>query len=299
MKVPPQMPPIPAHARMQITEERHSPGKAGSLARERAGGEGLPNKVQDEMDEIWTALRQVVDPELDQSVVDLGFVSHVQVADAAAGIVFRLPTFWCSANFAWIMAEDIRLALQALPWLRRADIRLVDHFAADRINRGMAAGQSFRATFGVEAGGDLAALRATFRRKAFLGRMSALIEALRKRRWSDERIVRVEIAEVADLRRDPSIRPLVDRHLELRAFFGGSCETHELAFRTAEGDAIPTAGLSAYLRDIRMTRRGVEANGEMCRILLAERYRDPALCGDRGPGNPTGYTPPPAGSVLV
>ena len=43
------------------------------------------------------------------------------------------PSFF-SANFAWIMAEDMRLALDMLPWLRRADIRLVDHFAADQIN---------------------------------------------------------------------------------------------------------------------------------------------------------------------
>jgi hypothetical protein len=72
--------------------------------------------------------------------------------------------------------------------------------------------------------------------------------------------------------RQTPIRPLVDRYLELRAFFGGACEAGDTAFRTADGDPITAAELPAYLRDIRMTRRGVEANGEMCRILLAERY---------------------------
>src|SRR5690242_8660480 len=92
------------------------------------------------IDQIRAALRNVLDPELDESIVELGFVADVAVADDTATIAFRLPTFWCSANFAWIMAEDMRLALAALPWLRRADIRLVDHFAAEAINRGIAAG---------------------------------------------------------------------------------------------------------------------------------------------------------------
>jgi hypothetical protein len=198
-------------------------------------------------------------------------MSEVSVVDAAATVTFRLPTFWCSANFAWIMAEDVRLALAGLPWLRRADIRLLDHFASDKINQGIAGGQSFRETFLGEAGGDLAELRATFRRKAFLGRMSALIEALRDLGWSDERIVTVQIGDLAEVEEQAS-RPVIDRYLELRAFFGGPCQPSDAAFRTAEGEPLTAAQLPVYLRDIRMTRRGVEANGEMCRILLAERY---------------------------
>lgn len=249
--------------------------------------------------QVWIALRRVGDPELDESIVDLCFLSAVSVVGDTAEVVFRLPTFWCSANFAWIMAEDMRLALQELPWLRRIDVRLIDHFAADRINRGIAAGLSFRETFAGEAGGDLGELRATFRRKAFLGRMSALIEALREHGWRDAAIVTARIADLAVMRSEPPFRSLVDRYLELRAFFGGPCEADDVAFRSAEGNPIPASGLPAYLRDIRMTRRGVEANGEMCRILLAERYGGPTARGDGDADavDPIGCTPPPAGSA--
>jgi metal-sulfur cluster biosynthetic enzyme len=222
--------------------------------------------------QVLAALHDVLDPELDQSLVALGFISDIAVVDEVVTIVFRLPTFWCSANFAWIMAEDIRLALGALPWLRHADIRLLDHFASDKINQGIAGGWSFRETFLGEAGGDLGELRATFRRKAFLGRMSALIEALRELGWSDERIAATQIGDLAEVDNPAPFRRLIDRYLELRAFFGGPCQPGDAAFRTAKGDVIVAARLSAYLRDIRMTRRGIEANGEMCRILLAERY---------------------------
>jgi len=266
------------------------PGQdVGSPALQDGDGQGA--------EQVWTALRQVADPELDESIVALGFVSAVNVAGDTAEVVFRLPTFWCSTNFAWIMAEDARLALQELPWLRLADICLIDHFAADRINRGIADGLSFRETFAGEAGGDLGELRATFRRKAFLGRMSALIEALREHGWSDERIVTARIADLEEMRGTPPLRSPVDRYMEQRAFFGGSCQADDVAFRTAEGDPIPASGLPAYLRDIRMTRRGVEANGEMCRILLAERYGEPTAQGDGGAGDLTGCTPPPERSV--
>jgi metal-sulfur cluster biosynthetic enzyme len=243
-----------------------------------AAGQGSASRT----DEARAALRQVLDPELDQSVVELGFIADLVVVGDTVSVTFRLPTFWCSANFAWIMAEDMRLALAALPWLKAADIRLADHFASDKINEGIARNRSFRETFADEAGDDLAGLRATFRRKAYLGRMSALIEGLRELGWRDEVIVDATLGGLAAVDAGSPVRPLIDRYLELRAFFGGACRAGDAAFRTAEGEPIHAARLPAYLRDIRMTRRGVEANGEMCRILLAERYRDGgAAQGDR------------------
>ena len=239
-----------------------------------------PLANQPRREQVYAALHGVLDPELDRSVVELGFTFDVSVVDDTATVTFRLPTFWCSANFAWIIAEDMRLALGAVPGLRRAEIRLVDHFASDRINQGIAGGLSFRDTFLGEAGGDLAELRATFRRKAFLGRMSALIEALRDLGWSDERIAAAQIGDLAKIEEQASARPLVDRYFELRAYFGGPCQPRDAAFRTAAGEALMAAQLPAYLRDIRMTRRGVEANGEMCRILLAERYEGSGRRGD-------------------
>ena len=106
--------------------------------------------------------------------------------------------------------------------------------------------------------------------------MSALIEALREHGWSDDRIVTTRIGDLAEIDKQTPVRPLIDRYLELRSFFGGPCQAGDAAFRAGGGDPIPARALPAYLRDIRMTRRGVEANGEMCRILLAERYADGA-----------------------
>jgi metal-sulfur cluster biosynthetic enzyme len=221
---------------------------------------------EERLAEVRAALDAVTDPELDRSVIDLDFVTATEIEGDRVAVAFRLPTYWCSAGFAWIMAEDMRAALLRLPWVRNAEVRLVDHFAAARINPGVAAGAGFAAAFEVEAAGDLAALRETFRRKAYLGRMSALIEALRRIGMADDAIAALTLAELAAA---PVEAGLAARYLELRALYGGPAGEGDPAFRTPDGAAIPDLG--AWLRDIRMTRRSVEANGEMCRILLKGR----------------------------
>jgi metal-sulfur cluster biosynthetic enzyme len=237
--------------------------------------------------EILAALRPVTDPELDESVVELGFIGEISIEGDRVRISFRLPTFWCAANFAFVMAEDMREAVHSLDWLEGVEINLVDHFAADRINAGIAQRMGFGETFGPEAAGELTALRESFRRKAYLGRMSALIERLRERSRSAVEIVSTRIGDLEVARDDPGLDRAIARFLELRAVYGGCAERGEAAFRTPEGEAIAADRLSVYLRDIRMARRSAEANGEMCRMLLKARYdgasapdelRSPAIC---------------------
>jgi metal-sulfur cluster biosynthetic enzyme len=226
--------------------------------------------------EARAALDTVLDPELDESVVALGFVDRMAVNGATVAVTFRLPTAWCSLNFAWIMAEDMRAALGRLDWVEQTDIRLVDHFAAGKINAGIADGRGFAEAFGADAGGDLSALRHTFRRKAFLGRMSTLIEALRSAGHDDAAILALTVGALGEMKTDPSLTAPIVRYLALRDAFGGPAGADDPAFRTAEGVVINPARLTEFLRDIRMTRRGVEANGEMCRVMLKARYGEAA-----------------------
>ncbi len=234
--------------------------------------------------QVLHALDAVLDPELDEPVTALGFVTRIAVDGDAVAVDFRLPTYWCSPNFAWIMAEDMRDALRALPWARRVAVTLADHLFAGKINASVNRGEGFGEAF-AEAGGDLAQLRTTFRRKAYLGRMAALIEALRAAGRSDTELMAIA---VGDLRRgvgaEGDLRALTSRYLELRAAFGGPCSDSDAAFRTPEGDDIAPSALPLFLRGIRMTRRGAEANGEMCRIYLSERPAETAA--GRKPGPP-------------
>ena len=89
--------------------------------------------------EVWSALGTVTDPEIDESVTSLNFVTSVQIQPGnEVRIEFRLPTYWCAPNFAFLMASDMRDAVTELPWVEKVTVELLDHFSADLINRGIA-----------------------------------------------------------------------------------------------------------------------------------------------------------------
>jgi metal-sulfur cluster biosynthetic enzyme len=67
-------------------------------------------------EEVWSALSAVTDPEIDESVTSLEFVSSVRIESGnKVRIEFRLPTYWCAPNFAFLMASDMRDAVTQLP----------------------------------------------------------------------------------------------------------------------------------------------------------------------------------------
>ena len=118
--------------------------------------------------QVWACLHGVTDPELDESVTELKFVTHADVdADNHVRIGFRLPTYWCAANFSFLMADDMRRAVGALDWVQGVSVVLGEHMYAEKINAGLAQGLSFQETFGAEADGNLDELRQTFLVKAY------------------------------------------------------------------------------------------------------------------------------------
>ena len=226
--------------------------------------------------EVMACLATVTDPELDEPVTDLGFVEGVAVGpDGAVSIDFRLPTFWCAANFAYMMAEDMRDAVAALPWVTRVVPRLQAHMCADEVNRGVAEGLAFGAAFG-EAGDDdsLANLRVTFQRKAFQGRQEALLRALLAQGLDKAALAAMTVAE---LERTALVGAegarLQRRYLEMRGHTGGPAGPDASAFATPDGALLTEAGFDKHLRTLASVRIAMDFNGALCRGLLAVRDR--------------------------
>jgi metal-sulfur cluster biosynthetic enzyme len=82
---------------------------------------------------ILDRLAQVLDPELDEPILDLGFVRSLELHSGHASVALRLPTSWCAVNFAYLMAEDLRRALLAVEGIRQVTVRLGNHCAAAEI----------------------------------------------------------------------------------------------------------------------------------------------------------------------
>src|SRR5437667_12145665 len=146
---------------------------------------------------ILDRLAQVLDPELDESILDLGFVRALQLRSGHASVALRLPTSWCAVNFAYLMAEDIRRALLTVEGVRRVTIRLGDHCAAEEIEAAVNDGRPFYEAFPGQGAGSLAALRLTFLRKGFLGRQERLLGDLRTAGCSPATICALRLGEVS------------------------------------------------------------------------------------------------------
>lgn len=225
--------------------------------------------------EVWARLATVTDPELDEPVTDLGFVEEVSIGpDGTVAVGFRLPTWWCAANFAWLMADDMRRAVGGLPWVRRVLPRLRDHMFADRVNDGVARGLSFGAAFGEEADESLEDLRATFARKAFQRRQEAVLRALLRQGLSVPALVAMTMAvldRTAVTGPDGAARKA--RYRKSRAALGGPAGPEDRAFVAACGAPLTVEGFDAHLRALASVRTAMEFNGALCRGLLAVRDR--------------------------
>jgi metal-sulfur cluster biosynthetic enzyme len=223
--------------------------------------------------DVWRQLARVTDPEMDESITDLGFVASLEIRANAVTVEFRLPTYWCAANFAFMMAEDIRAEVSHLGWVDSVTVRLVDHYSSDAINRGMAAAASFIETFPSEAADDLSELRRVFRRKAFLTRQEKLVRHLRRSGWSAEALVGLtmqRLRDAADLGTDGE--QLRNRYLEIRAELGLACAALERALTTVDGAPVRLDQFDGYLSELRRSRVTMDGNGHFCRGLLAVRY---------------------------
>ena len=221
--------------------------------------------------QVKACLATVMDPELDESVTDLGFITELELQDdGEVRIGFRLPTYWCAANFAFLMADDMRRAVQTLPWVTQVKVHLHDHMYAEAINQGVTEGAGFQAAFGAAAAGDLEALRRTFELKAFQRRQEALLAHLLGIKHLPETLVALDVQSLRGLPLDADGEKLLARYLERRSLVGSS----GLAFVDVNGHAIPATSLSAYLRDLRRVGVNAEFNGTLCRGLLAVRDKE-------------------------
>ncbi|MFC6066450.1 metal-sulfur cluster assembly factor [Streptomyces ochraceiscleroticus] len=223
------------------------------------------------------ALLGVFDPELDEPITDLGFVRSIQASnDGRLTVHLRLPTSFCSPNFAYLMASDAKDALTALPGAEEVTVLLDDHHDSDMINRGLAADAGYRGTFGEEAESDLEELRVTFRRKAHTAAMErALTSLLRERPELDEG--RLHDVVLGDLPDAPATRALLRR----RTALGLGTAPADPVLVDEHGHRYPPGETPLRLRLARAVRISIDGNAHFCRGLLRTRY--PESAADQSP----------------
>ncbi|MBE1574784.1 iron-sulfur cluster assembly protein [Amycolatopsis roodepoortensis] len=228
--------------------------------------------------DAYTALHAVYDPELDEPVTDLGFVRSLTVDGTEVTVHLRLPTSFCSPNFAYLMASDAKDVLTALDGVSRVHVVLDDHHDSDLINRGLAADAGYRGTFGDEADQDLDELRLTFRRKAHTAAMErALTRLLRENReLTEDRLHDITLADLPDHRTTHAL-------LRRRAALGLDTAPEAPVLVDDHGTPYPREEIPLRLRFARSVRISIDGNAHFCRGLLRTRY--PESAADQTPRN--------------
>lgn len=220
-------------------------------------------------EQIWAALGTVHDPELDEPLTKLGFVSTVDQTADQVTVHLRLPTSFCAPNFAYLMVADAHDAVTAVAAGRVVSVVLDDHFAGEEINSGVAARHGFGSTFARNEPGEddpeLEALRRVFLAKAQLAAQDRVVAVLAKSGHDRDSIAAMNLADLPDC-------PEVARMLARRAELGWSVDAEEPLLVGQDGRAVHADEVAFHLRFAATVRRSIEGNGAVCRALLAARY---------------------------
>jgi hypothetical protein len=169
------------------------------------------------------------------------------------------------------MVADAYDAVSAAEGVHSAEVVLEDHFAADVINGGVAAGAGFVSSFDGEAISELHQLRADFLRKAVMAGTDQVCRPLLK---AGRQAAELHTMTLGELPPSAALDRLRQRRSELGLAAG---DDSPLVIDPDTGAAIGSDGLPLHLRRAQTTRVSIEANAGICRGMLRSRYANTGL----------------------
>jgi len=239
--------------------------------------------------QVYAAIADVLDPELDEPLVKLGFIDRVQIDGRDVTVIFKLPTYWCAPNFAYLMAADLRRKILTLPGVSTVHVLLLDHYAEDEITKGVNEGRSFSQAFpdATSEDQDLEELRLIFLRKGFLMRQDTLLRQMLKAGLDEATILALRRNDlIVDERADIAFVTLPGRviHLERAGHTAavylrkgatlGLFQEESAPLIIDEKGQPPTGGLQDFLRRSRSIRLNIAFNTSLCTSLFRTRYEN-------------------------
>lgn len=82
-----------------------------------------PAGLEARQDEVYQQLKRVIDPELGVSIIKLGLVYDLAIADGAVTVTMTLTTRGCPLGDA--ITHGVEAVLYELPWVDDVDVRIV------------------------------------------------------------------------------------------------------------------------------------------------------------------------------
>ena len=227
----------------------------------------LPPQIVE--DDLLARLDRVLDPELDESVLSLGFVESVAGDDAGnVTVCLRLPTYWCAANFSYLMASDVQRELSGLEGVRSVTVKLGEHFASREVEEGSVSAKTFGEAFPNGGPDTLEETRQIFLRKGYFSRQEHLLRELKRGGLSFRQMAALRIEDLGTAQVDTRV---ASRYLERRGELGLDCSPQAPLITSVNGEEIPPDTLETYYIRARTTRLAMQASGSLCSAMLQSR----------------------------
>jgi len=72
-----------------------------------------------DVDEIWGVLKNVLDPEMGESIVDMGFVNDIEVDGNQVCVRLTLTSPFCPVDY---VKDDVKRTIENLEWVESVDV---------------------------------------------------------------------------------------------------------------------------------------------------------------------------------
>ncbi|BAA81254.2 hypothetical protein APE_2242.1 [Aeropyrum pernix K1] len=232
--------------------------------------------------DIVRALEAVRDPELDIPITELGLIDSITTGSGeVVEVTIRMPTYWCSPNFTYMIVEDARKALEKLVGPARVKVFLKDHHDGERITKCVNSGLRFEECYPEEAGEGLEGLRARMREKAFLARLHGLIRILLRKGLTLGELERLRLEDLEVSQGSVTIRGAkritlesmeADRIVEYIGMLREAGVTRgPLLRRNLRGEPLGKEKMELLFSRARLTASTLSFNAELCKLLMNTR----------------------------
>lgn len=85
--------------------------------------------------QVIAALKEIVDPHTNMNVYDMGLISDIKTTKDSVSLTFRPTSPFCPLGIH--LATNIKRRMEKVGRTKRADVTVVGHVHADRINEAL------------------------------------------------------------------------------------------------------------------------------------------------------------------
>lgn len=84
-------------------------------------------------EQVIATLKEIIDPHTNMSIYEMGLISEIRSDEDSVSLTFRPTSQFCPLGVH--LALNIKRRVAELEGVRNADVKIVGHIEADKINR--------------------------------------------------------------------------------------------------------------------------------------------------------------------